>query len=251
MFVLIDMERLLFLHKHENRAVLVNLAHIECASAAVTIGMLNETTTYTNFTLLDLQLLYKHTTGQALPGYSLPTAIAAIIMLAKRIGESDVVPEEVLAQALTIPWKSKEHFVYVKGARTPTKPAGLFLPEGLKFAADQLELDTAKKYVAAPVAPPYVPPPPPAPKPPRAPRVPGAQRTQTREPGVGSGPAPGTLTARIYARCQEMLDMNNRENAAQVSADSVRLHMAKKLIEEGVNASTARRQTMEWMRSLK
>lgn len=250
MHVLIDMQRMLVLHKHRDRAVLANLAHIEGVGVVTRLGPADDPCVLHDLTLLDLQLLYKHTTGEALPGYWLESAKNAVMAMLNRIPESDVVPHEVAAQAFEVPWKSASHYKYVKGSTKPTIPSGIFLPEGIKTGSEPEDFQLSNKYVAAPAAPAYVPPPPPAPKPPRAARSSAAAGVKTPRGTQGSGPAPGTLTARIYARCQEQLDMNNLPGAAQVPADTVRKTVAKMLIDEGVNPSTARRQTMEWMNSL-
>lgn len=250
MYVLIDMQRMLVLHKHRERTVLANLAHIEGVGVVTRLGPADDPCTFHELTLMELQMLYHHTTGQKLPGYWRESAVRAVLALIARMPESDVVASEVAYQAFDVPWKSSQHFQYVKGATKPTIPTGLFLPEGMKCAADPEDAVLSNKASTAPAPPAYIPPPPPPPKAPRAPRSACASGVKTPRGAVGSGPAPGTLTARIYARCQEQLDLNNAPGAAQVPADTIRKTVAKLLIDEGVNPSTARRQTMEWMNSL-
>jgi hypothetical protein len=250
MFVLIDMQRMLVLHKHRDRAVLANLAHIEGVGVVTRLGPADDKCTLHDLTLLELQMLYHHTTGEKLAGYWLASAANAVMAVLERLPESDVDPVEVAQQAFEVPWKSVSHYKYVKGSNKPTIPVGLFLPEGMKTTAVPDDQALATKYVKPAEPPAYIPPPPPAPKPPRAARSAPASGVKVPRGAQGSGPAPGTLTARIYARCQEQYDMNKRECNAQVDADSIRKVVAKILIEEGVNPSTARRQTMEWMNSL-
>lgn len=249
MYILIDLSRLLVLHKHPERNVIVNLAHIECASCHAVVGVADYDKTYDQLTMLDVKLLYKNTTGKELEGYCRESVVNALVNMINRIPVSDVVDSEVSAQAFKVPYGNSQHFVYVKGSDTPSQPAGLFFPVGVNTVSTPEDQSIAKVYVAPKEAPPYVPAPPPAPK------VPGQQRSARAAAllpgvqGVGQGAGANTLTARIYAFCDEQVRINEASEN-KVSLDSIRLGCCKNLISQGVNPSTARRQTMEWMKSV-
>lgn len=87
MYVPIDMQRALVLHKHRERTVLANLAHIEGVGVVTRLGPADDPCTFHELTLMELQMLYHHTTGRS-PGYWRESAVALCFRIA-RMSESD------------------------------------------------------------------------------------------------------------------------------------------------------------------
>jgi hypothetical protein len=130
MYVLVDRGLMAITHKHRDRAVLANLAWIECTNNAATVPLGN-VKLWAEFTPLELKKIYKNATGADLQGYG--TALAqAVSDMAKRLPESVVNAEEVAAQRLCVMDGDRSCYQYAPGAMVPAQHVGLFEPDPLK-----------------------------------------------------------------------------------------------------------------------
>ena len=128
MFILIDMDRMVFCGKHANRAVLAALATIELAFSHASILPV-EARYLQDFTHTELMLLYQNSTGDKY-AKSLEQLQHAVFSVIRALDESDVNPQEALAQS----WYVEDHCPgarcrYAKGSRVPTIEEGFFLPD--------------------------------------------------------------------------------------------------------------------------
>lgn len=150
MYVLIDRQKMAITHKHRDREVLAKLSWIECTNAGIQCDL--NLRKFLEFTPAELKLLYKNATGNELSGYG--NALAhAVLAMAKRLPESDVIPEEVFAQALCVSDGDKSCYSYAKGSKTPTTHRGLFIPEAITC-----ERCEAEEQIATTAMPGYTPP---------------------------------------------------------------------------------------------
>lgn len=245
MYVLIDMHKMAVVHKHRSREALNALAWIECTNAGKSFPI-SSTATIKQFTPLELGLLYSNATGTKINAY-MPGSVEAVRKILNDMAESDVVLEEVLAQAALVGDGDPAIYSYLKGSKTPMKHASLFDPPAIRTAS--LSPEYISELTTKPVGvnkdfqqewSPDLKPDEDDPTPERH------TRERTTNPGGASVqlPGEGTLSQRIYARCAAYMEQNS------VDKDTARKEVAKTLINEGVNASTARRQTSEWAKTV-
>ena len=243
-YVNIDRQTMSITHKHSDKEVLHALSWIECVSNCAIVS-LSHSRVFNDFTPAELALIYKNATGAKLNEYG--TGLAqAVLNMARRLPETDIVKAEVLAQRTKVTDGDSAVYSYLKGSMEPKRHTGLFNPPAIRVEALETEVKAALVHSAEAAA-----------------ILPGAKSAEVVEAGAGPALAPssagnarkapssgastmpgeGTLTARIYARCNAYVQEKSCDH------ETARKEMAKVLIGEGVNASTARRQTAEWAKS--
>lgn len=127
MYVSIDRENLKFLHKHADLHVVCNLVHIEAPNIAICIVDHDSDAFLSDYTGMELAMLYKNTSGHDHTGRSDSALRALLAELAGRLPTSDVNKFELDRQAASIPEDNDQPLKYVKGATRPGKaPAELF-----------------------------------------------------------------------------------------------------------------------------
>lgn len=127
MYILIDLEKMLLLHKHDDLDVICNLAWIECQNVSYCIFPLDDATGFRNFTFMELRLLYKNVTGRESPNkWPRLNLIQILFDLCIRLPECDVVGFEVELQAEYVQEFSPLKWRYIKGARRPGEGKELF-----------------------------------------------------------------------------------------------------------------------------
>ncbi len=144
MYVVIDRDRMCFLYKHQNPWMLADLILIECPDASIEIQPCDGTSFLSEFTDLELKLLYNHTTDAEQKHYG-ANLRAVLTELVYRLPLFDCVLEEVAAQAQ---WCDEsnltETHVYVKKSNRPAKCNPGELPAILKATVFEKEGDIAK-----------------------------------------------------------------------------------------------------------
>lgn len=135
MYVLVDCDRMAFLYTHANSEVLVNIALIECprSSAAITPRTKGG---FGAFTDLELTLLYKNTTGQALDHVMrVPNRawlIQVMLDLASKLPVLVAYTNELAAQCEYICGQEHELWRYQRGSMVPLAQEELFEPPALQ-----------------------------------------------------------------------------------------------------------------------
>ena len=126
MYVSIDRENLRFLHKHEDVHVVCNLVHIEAPHVAISIEPYDTRHFLSNWTDMEMTMLYRNTTGVDHTGRHGEALRALLAELAERLPVSDVNKFELDRQAAYIAEDNSEPMRYVKGATRPGVAAELF-----------------------------------------------------------------------------------------------------------------------------
>jgi hypothetical protein len=167
MFVSIDMDKLVFMHKHEDHEVLSALAWLECGThVSVTV----ENTAREHFLMkmsrLDLCVLYKNTTGASLVAQENGVLRQQLRELIEATPAAPINKDELLAQVAKVDDRihAGERFSYARGSKTPAQPQELF-PLVAKPLTDGQLMAAAARAPAEPLtrANELPPPPPPAP----------------------------------------------------------------------------------------
>lgn len=153
MYISTDCDKMRFAHKHPDVRVVCNLVFIECAGRHVDIYPIDSAAFLARHTETELQLLFRHTTGDGPSPYHGDQLRAVLKELALRLPESDVTPFEADMQAGHLEKRDPKGvpgYRYVKGAMVPARPDDLFTPElgTVALAAD--EAATVARRHAAP-----------------------------------------------------------------------------------------------------
>lgn len=139
MYVSVDHEKHVFLHKHPDYRVVANLDFIANRSKHTSTGPISNTL-LDHFALDDLQKLFRNTTAKEPPTGDKETLAVLLTELATYLPETECDPAEVERQAAYFEDKFEEGiagFCYMRGSNTPEK--GGRLPE-LKTEADPVAL---------------------------------------------------------------------------------------------------------------
>lgn len=154
MFVTIDMDNLVFLHKHHDHETISALSWLECGQqVSVRVEPSHDNSRFlANVSDLDVRMLYKNTTGHNLP------ADSDAVALRYQLGDTvQLVPitrcltVEVLAQAALVDDRiyAGECFKYVLGSRVPAQSGELFPLKARPLT--ERELSTAHSHSRNPV----------------------------------------------------------------------------------------------------
>ena len=133
MFLSIDKENLLFLHKHPKQIVVSLLAEIEAAQVPISIIPCDGPAAFAYFTDLELLKLYRNTTGSDRPGFYRPGLEMACYCAAAAVPISDVIAWEVDLQWRSIPVGDRDgRYKYIKGSPIPQRVDELWQCNPLK-----------------------------------------------------------------------------------------------------------------------
>lgn len=143
MYVLIERDRMVLLHKHNNLFTLADVAWIECQNSAYSIFGVDDATGLREFTDMELGLLYKNITGvdHSLKRLQL---IQVIYDLIQRVPESDIDPIEADYQCGHVTEGDERKWLYVRGARKPAQKPDLFEPACKRAGRNEEEEQRAK-----------------------------------------------------------------------------------------------------------
>lgn len=129
MYVLINRDIMKLLHKHEDPAILANLAWIEARDASICIFPIDYPGNgggLQQFTELELSLLFKNSTwyDRELSGRN--NLMDALVLVIEDIPEADVFKYELDAQAEFVKDGNVKSYRYVKGSNRPAIIKELF-----------------------------------------------------------------------------------------------------------------------------
>jgi hypothetical protein len=185
MYISIDRNLGRFMHKHPDFRVVCDLDYIINVAGQTDVGPIDSFDTFLRgWTDLELQMLYRNTTGLAnvsFNGHQLKGVLAAI---ANKLPVSDAIAAEVHLQAS---WMEKNHpkedgYFYVKGSWLPSHEPDLFYT-GLKVNVSAGEVQDAARNATVLATQ-------------RAPRVPATQGSVPRARPSAAPSAPRTAGVR-------------------------------------------------------
>lgn len=155
MYLLIDLDRMCVVHRHEHVNALRNVAHIEMSHCASHI--LNEELAQlsTLFTLSELLSLYENLTGEKCPTNSTATVVGILKRLFLTIEPSQIDSFECALQANQIPATTKAFYRYVFGSNKPQELRDIFVLEPRKGSITQAHALPLVPPIPSPVLPVY------------------------------------------------------------------------------------------------
>lgn len=116
MYVSIDLDNLVFVHKHHDMNVVSDLAYIELPHVSVYLTRVDFHGTLSGFTIFELNKLYRNTTGEPFAdSYSIPALKKALAACADALPVTDCVPNEVRTVASAMK-PGLQPYRYVKGS---------------------------------------------------------------------------------------------------------------------------------------
>jgi hypothetical protein len=159
MFVSIDMDNLVFLHKHHEHDTLSALSWLECGTTvSITVESTDRAHFLSKMSSLDLAILYRNTTGASVvtvgnDNLALRQHLAELV---DHMPPTLALAEEVQQQVLAVEDRlhAGERFKYALGARTPAAPQELFPLRAPPLTEGQLTASAARALgrMAAPAA---------------------------------------------------------------------------------------------------
>ncbi len=126
MFLLIDMDRLVVVHRHHLGSVLGDLADIELMST-FRILPIDSRKELSRFTDLELRKLYCSFGTEECPVLR-DTLLSSVLEAFSQVLVSDVDPQEASAQASCIASTDRGRYRYVRGSRRPARMGDLWEP---------------------------------------------------------------------------------------------------------------------------
>lgn len=230
MYISIDMQRMLVLHKHPSMNVVLNLVYLECPDHTCQVSDMDLCLKHKSE--LELKMLYRNLIGPDLPNDFKEQIIHHII---NNIPVTEADPEEVARLASTVGPNDKKKYKYVRGQFSSFMTPTVFdnTPKDLKFEKNErtgILMPVASSVAVKPERRTSVPK---APKEPRAPKDPS-------EPA--GRPKAGSATGRVWEIADEVAETITDEKALRKS-------VIDKCIQEGINKSTASVQFGKWKTS--
>lgn len=137
MFLLIDKQRMVVVHRHESNSVLSNLAYIEMAHCPGSIFEESRRCNWAEFGYTDLSLLYEGLVGIKHSGHMKSILIDLLMRLSLTIEPSQVDAFESILQAKSIKGTDKGNYQYVWGSTKPKELEDLFEGKGRKGSLTQ------------------------------------------------------------------------------------------------------------------
>lgn len=139
MYISIDLNKMRFLHKHQNFQVVANLDYIACRETD--LSHIDAPGIFFEYTDQELALLYRHVTNSDhVP--AIGDSLRMVLMeLAERFPVTDVDPLEAEAQALHIESTrvgARDAYAYVKGSRVPRRTDDMLFADPVPFSSAEL-----------------------------------------------------------------------------------------------------------------
>ncbi len=151
MFVSVDRENLVFLHKHTRQDVVSGLVDIEAPHVATSVIPCEQPADFRGFTDYELLKLYKHSTGTNNPvGYYRPGLENLCLKAAQSLPCNDATAWEVDRQRHAIAENDPGRYRYVKGSLSPAPVEDLFETVPLRATVAAGEVAAATVAQATP-----------------------------------------------------------------------------------------------------
>ncbi len=238
MQIIVDLENMLFLRKHEDYATLSKLCDMECSHVSTSLMYCDHARDFVSFTDLELKTLIKNAHGPDVVNVFSRAALCDILVaMIKQMPVSEVNAYEVDLQWRTIIKGDKKRYQYVPGGFVPVCAEGLAELAGWKYKAGG-----AASPLPRPASPVTT-------LPQGAVATPGASTAPRAVQAVAvdgfSMPKAGTSTHTVFMFCAERW-----KEAGCVDEDDILDKIKKSAIEvlvpQGLNISTVRTQAARW-----
>ena len=223
MYLLLDKENLKFRYKHPDNNLLMELAWIECSQCACAVFHESDTAALSRLTTLELRLLLEHTTGTKPPVMGPADLVQMCHRVALSLPSDTLKAMEVLAQSAWVKANDAKPYKFIPGAVRPALVEGIFNYPAKTFSG-------TLRDAVAPI------PPAPAPHP-----VEPVASCAPMQPPV---PAAGSVTERIFTACDAAL-----ATLGNGDAKSARKVAIVQLVEAGVNANSAGKGSLMWLKN--
>lgn len=140
MYVSIDCDNMKFLRKHPDLPSIANLAWIENQDTSMCISSITDAGIFRDFTLMELQMLYRNTTKLEPHQDVTEEQLSQILYdIAERLPEADIRVFELDIQARFVKEGDLGPYQYCKGATKPSSKIKLFGPEFITANKDLTE----------------------------------------------------------------------------------------------------------------
>lgn len=235
MYVSIDLENLIFLHKHEDVMVVCNLVHIEAPHVEVCISSCCGQTFLSNFTEMELRALYCNTTNADKVSYSAKELRAILVDIAERLPVADVVKFELDRQAELVPEGSIDPLKYVKGATRSGKPAELFPLQASRSPNEEKIAASAARAAVQPAA--------------RKERAPTPALPQLRAQQVPATPRQGGVRAIVWEVADALWEKEGKPTNKQQVLTLRKRMMCILESEHGVKRTSSSNELGQWQKS--
>ena len=232
MFVSIDMDKLVFLHKHHDHETLSGLALLEAPNRSVVIENSEREGWFSGMSQLDMQILYKNTTGFDMAYKWVEVQQRMMQKLVGRLEPTLALAEEVAAQVAAVEEDLRRGvaYRYALGARVPAKAQELF-PLLAKAFRDDEATDIARK----------APPPPPTQAAPAAP--PAADNTPAAAPKARTG----SVRPVVRAAADQAWEAAGKPTGAEALKELTK-PLIQPLEAQGYHPTTIRIKLSEWIK---
>lgn len=229
MFVCIDMDKLVFLHKHHDHDTISGLAFLEAPDRSTMIENSEREGWFNQLSQLDMQILYKNTTGFDMAYKWEDVQRSMMAKLVSRLDPTLALPEEVAAQVAAV--EADLHngipYKYALGSRVPAKAQELF-PLKAARPFTKTEVDEIERTTPPPL--------PPSPKPMAEP---APVATPKPKPGRAGGVRPVVRAAAEKAWAEA-------GNGTLKSWEEVRKQLIADLEAQSYHPTTIRIKLSEW-----
>lgn len=235
MYVSIDMDKLVFLHKHHDHETLSGLAFLEAPDRSIMIENTERDGWFNRLSSTDMVMLYKNTTGFDMSYKWDEVQRRLMSALVDRIEPTLALADEVAAQVAAV--EDQLHagtpFKYALGAKVPAQAQELF-----PLKAKPLE-DKRQRQIATSLPPP----PPPGAVPPAPPAMTTDSAAATTST-VKGGPRP-SVRPIVFAACdQELKEWG--EAALRANWANHKAKLIEQLTGQGYHQTTVRIKLGEW-----
>lgn len=143
MYILIENDRMVLLHKHTDFRIVADLAWIECRDCSCAIFKVDDAHGLKEYTDLELRTLYQNITGQDIKLQRRQLQQVLVDLIA-RIPETKVRELEVQQQVERIPEDDTGKWLYVYGAKRPAQKPDLFEHACCRAKPSEEEINSAK-----------------------------------------------------------------------------------------------------------
>jgi hypothetical protein len=232
MFISIDMDKLVFLHKADDHEALSALSWLECGQH---VSVVVENTAREHFlrkmSRIDLCVLYKNTTGANLVTQDSNILREQLKALVDATPAAPIDKGELLAQVAAVDDRihAGERFSYARGAKLPAQPQELFPLKARPLSDCELMAAAGRAPVEALAREDELPPPPPPPTP------------VVKVRAVGVRPV-------IWAHADRGWEAAGKPTDRTVVLALRKTWMKELEVEKGIRAATASNELGAWMK---
>ena len=137
MFLLVDKQRMVIVHRHESNVTLSKIVHIEMPHCPSCIFEESHEMNWAQFSPLELMLIYEGLTDLKYVGHAIRPLISLLTRLSRTIEPSNIDGFEATLQANAIPFSDKGFYRYVHGSNKAKELDDIFVGVARKGSLTQ------------------------------------------------------------------------------------------------------------------